>query len=65
MKLPLLFAAIFWGCIFLLAARKMTAAQSPPAAYAAAILGVTAVGGLCVSIFIIWLSMALAQSKGV
>ncbi|HEY1983322.1 MAG TPA: hypothetical protein VGH13_24840 [Xanthobacteraceae bacterium] len=58
MKLPLLLAAIFWGCIFLLAARKMAAAQSPPAAYAAAILGVAAVAGLCLSVFIIWLSAA-------
>jgi hypothetical protein len=58
MQLPLLLAVVFWGCGFLLAARKMATAQSPPAAYAAAILGVTAVGGLCVSILIIWLSMA-------
>ena len=36
----------------------MAVAQSPPAAYAAAILGVAAVGALCLSLLIIWLTAA-------
>jgi len=53
-----LLTKMFWGCVFLLAARLMAAAQSPPAAYAAAVLGVAAIGALCVSIVIIWLTAA-------
>jgi hypothetical protein len=39
----------------LLAIRMLAAARSPPAAYAAAFLGVAAVGALCLSLLIIWL----------
>jgi hypothetical protein len=56
MRTLILLSAIFWGCVFLLAARMMAVAQSPPAAYAAAILGATAVGALCLSLLIIWLA---------
>jgi len=58
MQSLILLTTIFWGCIFLLAARMMAVAQSPPAAYAAAILGLAAVGGFCLSILIICLSAA-------
>jgi hypothetical protein len=45
-------------CVFMLAARLLAAARSPPAAYAAAILGVGAVAALCLSLIIIWLAAA-------
>jgi hypothetical protein len=45
-------------CGLLVAARIMAVAKSPPAAYAAAILGVAAVGALCLSLLIIWLAAA-------
>jgi hypothetical protein len=50
-----LLVTLFWSGVFLLAVRMMALPQSPPAAYAAAILGAAAVGGLCLSlIIIIW-----------
>jgi hypothetical protein len=55
MQTLILLTTLFWGCLFMLAARMMAVAQSPPAAYAAAILGVAAVGGLGLSLFIICL----------
>lgn len=55
MRMLMLLTTIFCGCVFLLAARMMATAQSPPAAYAAAFLGVAAVGALCLSLLIIWL----------
>ncbi|HUZ33106.1 MAG TPA: hypothetical protein VMV19_13535 [Xanthobacteraceae bacterium] len=58
MRTLMLLVAAFWGCVFLLAARLMAAARSPPAAYAAAILGVAAIGALCLSLLIIWLTAA-------
>ncbi len=56
MRSLMLLTIIFWGCVFLLAARLMAMARSPPAAYAAASLGVAAVGALCLSLLIIWLA---------
>jgi phosphate/sulfate permease len=58
MRSLMLLTTLFWACVFLLAAWLMSAARSPPAAYAAAILGVGAVGGLCLSLIIIWLATA-------
>jgi hypothetical protein len=58
MRSLMLLTTLFWACIFLLAARMMAIARSPPAAYAAAILGVGAVGALCLSLIIIWLTAA-------
>jgi hypothetical protein len=51
-----LLIAILCICGFLVAARIMAVAQSPPAAYAAAILGVTSVGAFFISLLIIWLA---------
>jgi hypothetical protein len=56
MRLLMLLATAFWGFVFLLAARLMALAQSPPAAYAAAALGIAAIGALCMSLLIIWLT---------
>ena len=56
MRALMLLTAVFWSCVFLWAARMMAMAQSPPAAYAAAILGVGAVVALCLSLIIIWLA---------
>jgi hypothetical protein len=58
MRSLLLLVTIFWGCVFLLAARMLAVARSPPAAYAAAVLGVAAIGALCMSLLIIWLVVA-------
>jgi hypothetical protein len=58
MRSLLLLMPVLWACVFLLAGRLMATVQSPPAAYAAAILGVGAVGGFCLSLIIIWLSAA-------
>jgi hypothetical protein len=58
MRMLMVPVTAFWVCVFLLAARLLGAARSPPAAYAAATLGVGAVGGLVVSLFIIWLAAA-------
>jgi len=46
------------GCGMLLAAALLAAARSPPAAYAAAMLGAAAIRGFCLTPFIIWLSAA-------
>jgi hypothetical protein len=56
MRLLMLLATVFCGCVFLLAARMMAVAQSPPAAYAAAALGIVAIGALCILLPIIWLT---------
>jgi len=56
MRLLMLLVTVFWSGVFLLAARMMAAAQSPPVAYVAAVLGVGAVSGLCLSLIIIWLA---------
>ena len=58
MRTLMLLASVVWGCVFLLAAWLLAQARSPPAAYAAAILGAAAVGALCISLFIIWLTAA-------
>jgi hypothetical protein len=58
MRSLMLLMPVLWVCVFLLAARVMTLAQSPSTAYAAAVLGVGAVGGFCLSLIIIWLSGA-------
>lgn len=55
MPAQILLTTIFWSCIFVVAARMLAAAQSPPAAYAAALLGAVAVGGLGLSLIIICL----------
>jgi hypothetical protein len=49
---------VICGCGILLAAALLAAARSPPAAYAAAILGAATIGGLCITLFIIWLTAA-------
>jgi hypothetical protein len=49
---------VIFGCGILLAAALLAAARSPPAAYAAATLGAVAIGGLCITLFIIWLTAA-------
>jgi hypothetical protein len=56
MRLFTLALAIAGICGVLAAARMMTVAQSPPAAYAAAVLGVAAVGVLGISLVIICLT---------
>lgn len=56
MRALMLLVTVFWSCVFLSAARMMAMARSPPAAYAAAILGVGAVVALCLSLIIIWLA---------
>jgi hypothetical protein len=56
MQSLILLTTMFWGCLFVLAARMMAVAQSPPAAYAAALLGVVAIGGLGLSLLIICLA---------
>lgn len=58
MRSLMLLMPVLWACVFLLAGRVMALAQSPQAAYVAAILGVGAVGGFCLSLIIIWLSAA-------
>jgi hypothetical protein len=49
---------VICGCSILLAAALLAVARSPPAAYAAATLGVVAIGGVCITLFIIWLTAA-------
>ena len=58
MRWLMLLTTFFWGCVLMLAARLMALAKSPPAAYGAAVLGVAALGALCLSLFIIWLTVA-------
>lgn len=58
MRTLMMLVTIFWGGVFVLAARLLATAQSPPAAYAAAMLGAGAVGALCLSLLIIWLTAA-------
>lgn len=47
-----------------LAAASLAMARSPPAAHAAAALGAAAIGGVCTTLFIIWLSAGERQIKG-
>ena len=56
MRFLTLFAPLFFAGVLILAAWAMRVAQSPPAAYAAAVLGIAAGGGLVVSLIIIWLT---------
>jgi hypothetical protein len=49
---------IICGCGILLAVALLASARSPPVAYAAAILGAAAIGGFCLTLFIIWLNAA-------
>jgi len=58
MRTLMVLVTIFWAGVLLLAARAMATAQSPPAAYAAALVGAGAVGALGVSLLIIWLVAA-------
>ena len=58
MRWLMLFTSSFWACAFVLAVRMMVVARSPPTAYAAAVLGLGAVGGFCLSLIIIWLTAA-------
>jgi hypothetical protein len=50
----LLGATIFWFCVLLLSVLMIGFAQSPPAAYLGAMLGATALAGLCVTLGIIF-----------
>jgi len=56
MRTSMLLAGGFWSCVLVLAARMLAVAKSPPAAYAAAMVGAAAVGALCLSLLIIWLT---------
>ena len=56
MRLLALLAALMGLGGLVLAARMMSVAQSPPAAYAAAALGAVAACALCVSLLLIWLA---------
>lgn len=58
MRSLMLLMPVLWAFVFVLAGRVMATAQSPPAAYAAAMLGIGAVGGFCLSLIIIGLSAA-------
>jgi hypothetical protein len=60
--LLMLVATLCWGAILAFAARMLSKAQSPPAAYAAATLGVSAFCAWCISLLIIWLAGAWAQT---
>lgn len=56
MRLLALLMAVLGGSGLLLAARMMALAQSPPIAYAAAVVGVAAIAALGVSLLIICLA---------
>jgi len=49
------------GCV--LAIATLAVAKAPPAAYAAAILGVAAAGGLIISLIIIGLTVSRTQTR--
>lgn len=56
MRLKMLYATVFWVCVFLLAVWMLRTAQSPPAAYAAVVLAAAAIGALGLSLLIIRLT---------
>jgi hypothetical protein len=55
MRSVMVVIALTGACGFVAAARMLAAAKSPPAAYAAATLGVVAAGMFCAPLFIIWI----------